>query len=607
MCGIAGILSDSIDLRDKKEMLWKMSSSLKMRGPDMRGEYVSRDTALIHRRLSVIDVENGAQPMRFGDYIIVYNGELYNTDEIRSELEHFGYSFDTSCDTEVVLKAYHMWREESAKKFNGIYAYAVYNIKDRELFLCRDRIGVKPLYYAQNKYGFSFASKIESLLFVDGVGPVCTRDGLNEIFMLGPAKTIGKTVFRDISELPPASYLTYKNGKAVIKEYWQLEAREFTENEVEAQEHTHYLVTDAIRRQLVSDVPLCTFLSGGLDSSIISRVASDYYTDNGKQLDTYSVDYVDNDKYFKSSAFQPNKDSDYINLIAEAIGSNHHNVVLNNTAVADALIDSAIARGCPGFTDVDSSLLLFCKEVKKNFTVALSGECADEIFGGYPWYHRTEILFEETFPWSRTTNVRKSILKDGLLPEADEYVRSAYLDTVARTSTLDTDSRLEKRMREMFRLNLDWFMQTLLVRKDVMSMESSLEVRVPFCDYRIVEYAYNMPWSIKSYGNREKGILRKAFENELPEIITWRKKSPYPKTFNPVYLNAVKDMTDAVLDDKQCPLYEMLNVDAVKNLMENPDSLTEPWYGQLMRAPQVLAYIVQIYVWIRKFKVDFSI
>lgn len=607
MCGIAGILSDKIDLRDKKEMIWKISNSLKMRGPDQRGEYITRDTALIHRRLSVIDVENGTQPMRFGDYVIVYNGELYNTDEIRDELKHYGYEFDTTCDTEVVLKAYHMWKEESAKKFNGIYAYGIYNIKEKELFLCRDRIGVKPLYYADNTMGFSFASRLESLLYAPGVDPVCNRDGLNEIFMLGPAKTIGKTVFRDILELPPACCLKYKNGKISVKEYWSLEAKAFDENESQAQEHTHYLVTDAIRRQLVSDVPLCTFLSGGLDSSIISSVASDYYADRGYELDTYSVDYVDNDKYFKSSTFQPNKDSDYINLISDHIGSHHHNVVLSNTAVADALIDAAIARGCPGFTDVDSSLLLFCKEVKKNFTVSLSGECADEIFGGYPWYHREEILFEETFPWSRTTNVRKSILKDGFLPDGEEYAHSAYLDTVAKVSSLDSDSPLEKRMREMFRLNLDWFMQTLLIRKDVMSMESSLEVRVPFCDYRIVEYAYNMPWGIKSYGGREKGILRKAFENELPQIITWRKKSPYPKTFNPVYLNAVREMTKAVLEDKACPLYEMLNASQVKNLMENPDSLTEPWYGQLMRAPQVLAYIVQIYVWIRKFGVQFEI
>lgn len=607
MCGIAGILSDSIDLRSEKEMLWRVSNSLRQRGPDSRGEYIKQRVALIHRRLSVIDVENGAQPMQFGKYTIVYNGELYNTNEIRDELIHYGYTFDTSCDTEVVLKAFHFWKEESAKRFNGIYAYAIYNDEDKSLFLCRDRIGVKPLYYANVNTGFSFASRIETMLNFKGVEPICDENGLNEIFMLGPAKTIGKTVFRDIQELPPACYMYYKNGKIDIKEYWRLEAQPFSDSENDAIEKTHYLVTDAIKRQLVSDVGVCTFLSGGLDSSIISKVASDYMADKGKILNTYSVDYVDNDKFFKSSIFQPNKDSDYINLISDYIDSDHHNIMLNNTAVADALIDSTIARGCPGFTDVDSSLLLFCKEVKKDFTVCLSGECADEIFGGYPWYHRTEILFEETFPWSRTTDVRRSILKDGFLPNGEEYAHNAYLDTIKSVSSLSNDSRLEERMREMFVLNLNWFMQTLLVRKDVMSMESSLEVRVPFCDYRIVEYAFNMPWSIKSYGNREKGILRKAFENELPEIITWRKKSPYPKTFNPVYLNEVRKMANAVLEDKKSPLCEMLNESAIRNIMENPDSLSEPWYGQLMRGPQVLAYIVQIYAWIRKFNVQFDI
>lgn len=607
MCGIAGILSDKIDLRDAGEMIWRISNSLKMRGPDARGEIVCRDYALIHRRLSVIDVENGAQPMHFGKYTIVYNGELYNTEELRNELKNYGYTFDTECDTEVVLKAYDKWKEKSARKFNGIYAYAILDKESHELFVCRDRIGVKPLYYSHKDSTFAFSSKMESLLYVDGVEPVCDRQGLNEIFMLGPAKTIGKTVFRDIMELPPASYMTYKKGKIEIKEYWRLEAQEFTDSQQQAQEHTHFLVTDAIRRQLVSDVPVCTFLSGGLDSSIISRVASDYFRDRGQVLSTYSVDYDDNDKYFKASSFQPNKDSDYINLISDYIGSEHTNVMLNNIDVADALIDSAIARGCPGFTDVDSSLLLFCKEVKKRFTVCLSGECADEVFGGYPWYHRQDVLFEETFPWSRTTDVRKSILKNGFLPEGEDYAHSAYLDTVRKTDYLDTDSPLEKRMREMFVLNMDWFMQTLLVRKDVMSMESSLEVRVPFCDYRVVEYAYNMPWSIKSFGGREKGILRKAFENELPDIITRRKKSPYPKTFNPIYTEQVNKMMNAVLSDKSCPLFDMLDITAVRALMENPDSLGEPWYGQLMRGVQVLAYIVQIYVWIKKYNIEFEL
>lgn len=607
MCGIAGMLGKDIDFRNEKEMIWKMSRTLKMRGPDARGEYITRNAALIHRRLSVIDPDGGSQPMRFGKYIIVYNGEIYNTDEIRRELRFHGYIFDSTCDTEVVLKSYHLWGKDCAKRLNGIFAFAIYNTDSEELFLCRDRIGVKPLFYSFKNNIFAFASRTDTLLCVKGVEPICDENGLNEIFMLGPAKTMGKTVYRDIYELKPGEYMYFKDGNISKDYYWQLKACDFADNDIQAQEHIHFLVSDAIKRQLVSDVPICTFLSGGLDSSIISKVASDYMAEKGEILDTYSVDYTDNDKYFEPSLFQPNKDSDYINIISDYIDSDHHNIVLNNTAVADALIDSTIARGCPGFTDVDSSLLLFCKEVVKKHKVALSGECADEIFGGYPWYHREEILFEEAFPWSRTTQVRHSVLKEGFLKHGDEYSRNAYLQTVKRTDYLDGDSRLEKRMREMFVLNMDWFMQTLLCRKDGMSMETSLEVRVPFCDYRIVEYAYNMPWSIKSYGGREKGILRKAFENELPEIITWRKKSPYPKTFNPEYVKAVSDMVSVVINDKSSPLYEMINREAVEAIIQNPNSLSEPWYGQLMRGPQVLAYIVQIYAWIRKYNIEFDI
>lgn len=599
MCGIAGILSKNIDLNERKSLIKDISESLKMRGPDGFGEYTMPYVSLIHRRLSVIDPDGGAQPMRFGKYVIVYNGEIYNTQEIQNELKAKGYSFDSHCDTEVVLKSYCEWKEECCRKLNGIFAFAVWNDEDRELFICRDRIGVKPLFYSSKNGIFAFSSRIKSLLLIPEITPEVDEDGLNQIFMLGPARPIGKAVFKDISELPPASYMTVKDGRISIKEYWKLTAKEHTDNEEETIEKTHFLVTDAIRRQLVSDVPLCTFLSGGLDSSIISEIASTEYKKGGRTLTTYSVDYIDNDKYFKASVFQPNKDSDYIKLISDYIGSRHKNIVLDNREVAHALKESTLARGVPGFTDVDSSLMLFCRSVKEEHTVALSGECADEIFGGYPWYHNRDILFEDTFPWSRSTAVRKSILKNGLLKNADEYVRSKYLETVSKADYLDSDSKTEKRMREMFMLNLDWFMQTLLMRKDAMSMESSLEVRVPFCDYRIAEYAYNMPWSIKSLNGREKGVLRKAFENELPAEIVYRKKSPYPKTHNPIYFNEVCKLAEEVLADKGCPLYEMLNAEKIKELMKNPDALDEPWYGQLMRGPQVLAYIVQIYYWIK--------
>lgn len=607
MCGIAGILSSDIDLRGEKLLVEKMGKTLKKRGPDAAGIYLTPKVALVHRRLSVIDVENGAQPMHFGKYVIVYNGEIYNTDEVRNELEGFGYRFDTHCDTEVVLKAYDKWGKESVKKLNGIFAYAIYDKKENSLFACRDRIGVKPFFYNITKNTFSFASKIDTLLCQPYVKSTVDEEGLYEIFMLGPAKTIGKAIFKDICELPPAFCLTYKNGEIKTYPYWKLEAKEFDENEETAAEHTYLLVKDSIERQLVSDVPLATFLSGGLDSSIISKIASDKYKESGKTLDTYSVDYTDNDKYFKKSLFQPNKDSDYIDVISSYIGSNHHNIVLNNVDVANALEEAAIERGVPGFVDIDSSLMLFCKEVKKDFTVCLSGECADEIFAGYPWYHKKEILFENVFPWARNTNIRQRILKNGFLSDGEEYLQSAYKNTLKNISYLESDDKINKRMREMFVLNLNWFMQTLLARKDNMSMASSLEVRVPFCDYRLVEYAYNMPWNIKALDGREKGILRKAFENDLPKEIAWRKKSPYPKTHNPAYFARVKELLAIALTDKSTPLMDWIDIENLYLLLRNPDSLPEPWYGQLMGIPQIAAYIYQIYAWIKHYNVEFEI
>lgn len=607
MCGIAGILSSDIDLRGEKLLVEKMGKTLKKRGPDAAGLYLTPEVALVHRRLSVIDVENGAQPMHFGKYVIVYNGEIYNTNEVRNELEGFGYKFDTHCDTEVVLKAYDKWGNESVKKLNGIFAYAIYDKKENSLFACRDRIGVKPFFYNKTKNTFSFASKIDTLLCQPYVKSAVDEEGLYEIFMLGPAKTIGKAIFKDICELPPAFCLTYKNGEIKTYPYWKLEAKEFDENEETAAEHTYLLVKDSIERQLVSDVPLSTFLSGGLDSSIISKIASDKYKESGKMLDTYSVDYTDNDKYFKKSLFQPNKDSDYIDVISSYIGSNHHNIVLNNVDVANALEEAVIERGIPGFVDIDSSLMLFCKEVKKDFTVCLSGECADEIFAGYPWYHKKEILFENVFPWARNTNIRQRILKNGFLSDGEEYLQSAYKNTLKNISYLESDDKINKRMREMFVLNINWFMQTLLARKDNMSMASSLEVRVPFCDYRLVEYAYNMPWNIKALDGREKGILRKAFENDLPKEIAWRKKSPYPKTHNPAYFARVKELLAIALTDKSTPLMDWIDIDNLYHLLQNPDSLPEPWYGQLMGIPQIAAYIYQIYAWIKHYNVEFEI
>ena len=610
MCGIAGWI-DYSGLNSADEILRQMAKTMIPRGPDAGGFYSSKDheCALAHRRLSVIDPAGGAQPMtrKYGgeSYIIVYNGELYNTAEIRAELLSEGFSFSTGSDTEVLLYSYIAWGEACLDKLNGIYAFAVWSENEKQLFLARDRMGVKPLFYYEYGGGIIFASEIKALLSHPKIPAVLDRDGLAQVILLGPARKPGSGVFKGIKELKPAECGFFTRYGLKKRSYWALRAMPHKETPEETEEHIAFLIKDAIKRQLVSDVPLCTFLSGGLDSSIISAVAAEEYKKSGKTLTTYSIDYKDNAKNFKASSFQPDMDAPWIEEMARFIGSNHINVEIDTPALADALAPAACARDLPGMADVDSSLYLFCREIKKNFTVALSGECADEIFGGYPWYHNEDILYQPGFPWARSTADRAELMRENLLGDINpfDYVSACCNETVALTEYLDTDGRKDRRMREMFMLNMYWFMQTLLDRKDRMSMAWGLEVRVPFCDHRIARYAYNIPWDIKAAGGREKGIVRRAMNGVLPHDVLWRKKSPYPKTHNPTYLAEVIRRTKEILADKDCRVTELFERSKLAALCEDYSLFKNNWYGQLMTAPQVFAYILQTEYWLRKYDV----
>lgn len=611
MCGIAGWLDQKRNMEELGAELSAMSESLRKRGPDEHGEYIKRHFALLHRRLSVIDPQNGQQPMSTlydGEkYTIVYNGELYNTEELRVELRQAGFGFGTRSDTEVLLKAYCYYKEDCAKKLNGIFAFAVLEECSGRLFLCRDRVGVKPLFYHTYHDGIIFGSEIKAILSSGMVAPTVGEEGLYELFFLGPARTPGNGIFKGISELLPGEYAVYEDGRLQKTRYYHLTAHEHEEDEIQTIEKTRYLLTDAIQRQLVSDVPMCFFLSGGLDSSLICQTAANSEKYRHQMIDTYSVEYAENQQYFQRSLFQPNADCEYIGMMVQSTGSRHHEIVLDNEKVVEALYPSVRARDLPGYVDIDSSLLLFCKEIKKRFTVALSGECADELFGGYPWYHNQDILFEDCFPWSREQDIRRQVLKKGILPRGEEYVREKYLDTLKEADSLKSDSKVDKRMREMFALNYYWFMQCLLERKDRCSMWSGLEVRVPFCDARLVDYAYNMPWELKAYSGREKGIIRKAFEDILPKEIVYRKKSPYPKTHHPVYMKLCADKVREILADRSRKINSLISAEGVEDIIERPDSLRSPWYGQLMKAPQILAYLIELDDWLENYHVTIEI
>lgn len=607
MCGITGWIDFQRDLRKEHRTLEKMAETLTKRGPDDTNIWAETHVGFGHKRLIVVDPEGGKQPMvktkHDNRYTICYNGELYNTEDIRKELLIKGYSFKGHSDTEVLLTAYIEWEEKCVDFLNGIFAFAVWDSRKNQLFIGRDRLGVKPLFYAETKKGLLFGSELKAILAHPEMKTEIDREGLAEVFGLGPSRSPGSGVFKGIKELRPGHALTLSTKGIKIWRYWNVKSEVHTDSLDETVEKVRELFTDAVKRQLVSDVPLCTFLSGGVDSSAITAIAANEYAKEGKgQLHTYSIDYEDNDQFFKANEFQPNSDAAFIRKMSDEFNTIHHSSIITQEQLAEHLIEAVHVRDLPGMADVDSSLLWFCREIKKEFVVSLSGECADEIFGGYPWFHRTEDLQRKGFPWMRSINERQGLLKEHWRNKLklEEYMMAKYNETIAETPKLDGESVEEAKRRELFYLNQVWFMTTLLDRKDRMSMGASLEVRVPFADHRLVEYVWNIPWEMKMYGNREKGILRKALEGILPEEVLYRKKSPYPKTHNPKYTKAVQQFLGDILTDRNSVLYEFFDKEQLNRIVESKgEAFKEPWFGQLMTGPQLLAHLAQIHVWFK--------
>ena len=602
MCAIAGI----IGMQNTDLICKKMLDTMTRRGPDSTGTYPIDDGVLLHARLSVIDPEGGRQPMSLkanGEtYTIVYNGELYNATELRRELEEMGHCFSGHSDTEVLLHCYAQWGDECLTKLNGIYGFAVWEEKRKRLFLARDRMGVKPLFVAQKNGGLIFASEIKTILAHPGMPASLDEEGAAQILLLGPGRVPGSGVLRGIRELEPGECGYFEDGVLRIWRYWKLADREHTENFADTAEHVRELVLDAILRQTVSDVPIGTFLSGGLDSSVITAICAKKL--GGKRLPTFSVDYVDSEKYFVPNKFQPNSDGEYIRLMSKTFQTDHHWCILSPEDLVAELENATLARDLPGMADVDFSLLAFCRRIKPHVTVALSGECADEIFGGYPWYRDPEICNRDGFPWAQNTAYRTMLMTERLREKIDgeAYVRDQYEKTCRESDILPGTNAVDTRMKQMVNLNLRWFMQTLLDRKDRMSMYSGLEVRVPFCDYRIAQYLYGVPWAFKDHQGKEKGLLRTAMEGILPEEVLWRKKSPYPKTMDPKYLTLISEKMAELLERKNAPLFQLVSPEAAQKVLT--DEPAWPWYGQLMRRPQTLAYLLQINTWLELYNID---
>lgn len=617
MCGIAGFC-DYHDNLTEEAPLWgalakRMGNRLKHRGPDEAGVHVSRHAAFAHARLAVVDIEGGKQPMtRMQDgfrYTITYNGELYNTEELRQELNLLGCRFTTHSDTEVLLNCYIQFGPFCAEKLNGIFAFAIDDERRGCTFLCRDRFGIKPLFYSTVNGRLVFGSEIKSLFEYPGLNPILDQTSLCELFGLGPARTAGCGVFQNIQEIKPGYSAVFNREGLRAYPYFELESYEHPDSYEDTVLHVRQLLEDTVHRQLISDVPLCTFLSGGLDSSIITALAAVEYKKQGKVLDTYSFDYKGNDKYFKPNAFQPDTDRPWAERMISEFGTNHRFLECDTETLVDRLYDAVIAKDLPGMADVDSSLLHFCSLVKANHVVALSGECADEIFGGYPWFHTTEAFEGKTFPWSPDLKLRTSLLKPEILHalSLEDYVNQRYTESVEATPRLPGESAEERRRREISFLNINWFMSTLLDRKDRDSMAAGLEVRVPYADHRLVQYVFNTPWEFKNRNGVAKGLLRDAAKEWLPEDVLMRKKSPYPKTHNPAYEALVRHRLSRILADPLEPIHMLISDTAAKELLSEKSDYGKPWFGQLMAGPQLMAYLLQINFWLKRYDISIQL
>ncbi|GAA3264734.1 asparagine synthase (glutamine-hydrolyzing) [Nonomuraea helvata] len=572
MCGIAGWVDFDRDLTDERATALAMTETMSCRGPDDQGLHLGRHAALGNRRLAVIDVEGGHMPMTAdGLAVITYSGEVYNFGELRAELAAKGHRFRTRSDTEVVLHGYLEWGEAVVDRLNGMYAFALWDERTQELLLIRDRMGIKPLYYYPLPHGVLFGSEPKAILANPLAPPVVDIDGLRQLLSLASLRQ--RPVYKGMYELPPGHLLRVSRQGTRLRRYWALEAREHTDDLDTTVRTVRELLEDIVSRQLVSDVPLCSLLSGGLDSSIVTALAA-----KRGRIRSFAVDYAGYAENFQADELRGDPDAPFVRMLAEHVGSDHTDIVLGPDELADPSLRAAVVRAwdVPHFVgDMNSSLYMLFRAIREHSTVALSGESADEVFGGYAWFHLPEAVQADTFPWLAMVmreHQPTDILDTSLLRrlDMDTYTADGYRTALGEVPHLDEQDERERRMREICYLHLTRFLPFLLDRKDRMSMAVGLEVRVPFCDHRLVEYVFNTPWSMKTFDGREKSLLRAAGADLLPEPILRRVKAPYPVTQDVGYEQALRAALREVASDKESPVLPLLDPAAVRAAVTDP-------------------------------------
>ncbi|MFC0542880.1 asparagine synthase (glutamine-hydrolyzing) [Kutzneria chonburiensis] len=614
MCGITGWVDFERDMRLETSTVRTMAATMANRGPDAEGVWADRHAALGYRRLAVIDIPGGNQPMVAEESgqvlaVLAYNGEVYNFRTLRTELEGRGHRFRTASDTEVVLRAYLEWGEDCAERLEGMYAFAVWDPRNDTLLLARDRLGVKPLLYAKTGNGVVFGSEAKALLAHPQMDAVVDAEGLAEL--LGYIATPGHAVYRGMHEVQPGHVVTVKAGRITARRYWSLPAMEHTDDWDTTVSTVRELLAESVSAHLVSDVPLCTLLSGGLDSSAIVALAAKA---TGAKPTTFAVDFEGHEKRFRKDFWHEDPDAPFATAVAEHVGTDHERVVLQTSDMVDPLVEAAALRAQDlprPIPDMDRSLFLLLRSVQQRSKVALMGEIADELFGGYKSFRDPTLVDTGNFPWVSMGfkvaphGMGTGLLDPSLLNKVDVrgYTADRYADTRAEVPTTPGESAEDRAKRGISYAHLTRWLPLLLTRDDRLSMAVGLELRVPFCDHRLVEYVFNIPWSMQTADDREKSVLRAAVADLLPEQVLNRPKSPFPVTQDPGYGQVLRERFDAVVADPASPVRPLLDGPAAAALRDERRPIAVDGWGERRNVEMVL----QLDSWLRHYRVRLDV
>ena len=604
MCGINGIVfSDGSRLVDKGELI-RMRDSLSHRGPDGAGLFVDKNIGLGHRRLAIVDLKSGQQPMitEDGSLVITYNGEVYNHADSRKELESQGVRFRTNCDTEVILQLYRAYGKQCVHKLRGMFSFAIWDRDRKEIFMGRDRLGVKPFYYVHDSSGtLYFASEIKALLAVGATKPELNYAALSD-YLANHATTAEETLFVGVKRLPPGHVMTWHEGTLTIEKYWdldfepKLDGNLTTDNWVD---EWYSRFEESVKIRLMSDVPLGMFLSGGIDSSAIAAVMSKLVSE---PIKTFSVAFADREA----------NELEYARLVATKFKTDHHEVVVSPEEFFEALPALIWHEDEPIAHPSSVALNFVSKLASQHVKVVLTGEGSDESLAGYGRYANTLLnlrlgisyakfvpRFARTFVWAgidslpSSSRARHKMKKSFLSVEPN--IESIYFDNFAvfpRSMQMDvlTDQAQERMggrsdpyskmssffsapvsgsmLDRMLYTDTKTYLHELLMKQDQMSMAASIESRVPFLDHKLMEYTSRMPDAMKLRGRTTKYVLRKAMAGKLPDEILKRSKMGFPVPIGKWLRGQYKNILDQYVLSDRALSRGIFEPNAVRNIVD---------------------------------------